>query len=172
MRVLQSPADGYTFLVDAANQLTNPLLMKRPRFDYRTAFVPVTQFCQFPAGDRGEAGLPGADDRGVHRHGKAQPNTISYGTPPAAGMGHLAGELFQRQAGIRLVHAPYRGGADAARDIIAGVVDAVLITTSSIRPPVRPGKARVLAVTSPQRAPALSGCADPRGKRLSRLRDE
>ncbi|RYI99721.1 MAG: twin-arginine translocation pathway signal protein, partial [Acetobacteraceae bacterium] len=83
------------------------------------------------------------------------PNTISYGTPPAAGMAHLAGELFQRLAGIKLVHAPYRGGADAARDIAAGVLDSVLITTSSIRPPVQAGRARVLAVTSPQRTAAF-----------------
>ena len=85
---------------------------------------------------------------------KAAPNTISYGTPPAAGMAHLAGEMFQRLAGIRLVHAPYRGGADAARDIAAGVVDSVVITTSSIRPPVQAGRARVLAVTSLKRSPA------------------
>jgi tripartite-type tricarboxylate transporter receptor subunit TctC len=53
------------------------------------------------------------------------------------------------------MHAPYRGGADAARDIMAGSVDAVLITTSSIRPPVSSGRARVLAVTSLQRVPSL-----------------
>ena len=62
---------------------------------------------------------------------------------------------FERQAGIRLVHAPYRGGADAARDILAGSIDAVLITTSSIRPPVQAGRARILAVTSPARVPSL-----------------
>ena len=69
-------------------------------------------------------------------------------------MAHLAGAEFQRLAGIRLVRAPYRGGADAARDIAAGVVDAVVITTSSIRPPVQAGRARILAVTSAHRAAA------------------
>ena len=70
-------------------------------------------------------------------------------------MAHLAGEAFQKQAGIRLVHTPYRGGADAARDIAAGVVDAVIITTNSIRPPVQAGQARILAVTSLERVPTL-----------------
>ena len=83
---------------------------------------------------------------------KAKPDTISYGTPPAAGMGHMAGEELQRRAGIKLIHAPYRGGADAARDIGAGAIDSVIITTSSIRPPLAGEKARVLAVTSAKRA--------------------
>jgi tripartite-type tricarboxylate transporter receptor subunit TctC len=69
-------------------------------------------------------------------------------------MGHMAGELLQQTTGIRLIHAPYRGGADAARDIAAGTVDSVIITTSSIRPPVASGRARVLAVTSAHRAEA------------------
>ncbi len=86
---------------------------------------------------------------------KAKPGTISYGTPPAAGMAHMAGEELQRRAGIKLIHVPYRGGADAARDIGAGAVDSVIITTNSIRPPVATGRARVLAVTSLKRSVAF-----------------
>ncbi len=153
--VLQSPPDGYSFLVDAANQLTNPLLMRDLGFDYRTAFAPVTQIASFPQVIAVKRDFPARTIAEFIALAKAAPNTISYGTPPAAGMAHLAGELFQRLAGIRLVHAPYRGGADAARDIAAGVLDAVLITTSSIRPPVQAGLARILAVTSPQRTAAF-----------------
>ena len=82
---------------------------------------------------------------------KAKPGTISYGTPPAAGMGQMAGEELQRRADIKLIHAPYRGGADAARDIGAGAIDSVIITTSSIRPPLAAGRVRILAVTSLKR---------------------
>jgi tripartite-type tricarboxylate transporter receptor subunit TctC len=152
---LQSPKDGYTFLVDAANQLTNPPLMKDLGFDYRTAFIPVSQFCQFPQVIAVKRDFPARTIQELIAHARDRPNAISYGTPPAAGMGHLAGEVFQKRAGIKLIHTPYRGGADAARDIAAGVVDAVLITTSSIRPPMQAGQARVLAVTSPQRVPTL-----------------
>ena len=67
-------------------------------------------------------------------------------------MGHMAGEELQKRAGIKLIHTPYRGGADAARDIGAGAIDSVIITTSSIRPPLASKKARVLAVTSARRA--------------------
>ncbi|NOG69654.1 tripartite tricarboxylate transporter substrate-binding protein [Roseicella sp. DB1501] len=152
---LQSPHDGYTFLVDAANQLTNPALMKDLGFDYRTAFVPVSQFCLFPQVIAVKRDFPARTIQEFIALARARPGSISYGTPPAAGMAHLAGEAFQKQAGIRLVHTPYRGGADAARDIAAGVVDAVIITTNSIRPPVQAGQARILAVTSLERVPTL-----------------
>jgi tripartite-type tricarboxylate transporter receptor subunit TctC len=152
--VLQSPPDGYTFLVDAANQLTNPLLLRDLGFDYRAAFQPVTHVANFPQVIAVKHDFPAQSIEAFIAAAKARPGGISYGTPPAAGMGHLAGELFQRLAGIRLVHAPYRGGADAARDIAAGVVDSVIITTSSIRPPVQAGRARILAVTSAGRAAA------------------
>ncbi|MBK1660221.1 Bug family tripartite tricarboxylate transporter substrate binding protein [Paracraurococcus ruber] len=152
---LQSPKDGYTFLVDAANQLTNPPLMKDLGFDYRTAFIPVSQFCFFPQVVAVKRDFPARTIGEFIALAKDRPGAISYGTPPAAGMAHMAGEVFQRRAGIRLIHTPYRGGADAARDIAAGVLDAVLITTSSIRPPAQAGQARILAVTSLARVPTL-----------------
>jgi tripartite-type tricarboxylate transporter receptor subunit TctC len=153
--LLQSPRDGYTFLVDAANQLTNPALMRDLPFDYTKDFTPVTQISSFPQVIAVKQDFPANSIAEFIQVAKARPGTISVGTPPAAGMAHLALAAFETQAGIRLVHSPYRGGADAARDIMAGVVDAVLITTSSIRPPVTAGRARVLAVTSLERVPSL-----------------
>jgi tripartite-type tricarboxylate transporter receptor subunit TctC len=70
-------------------------------------------------------------------------------------MAHLALAAFEKRAGVKLVHAPYRGGADAARDLLAGSIDAVLITSSSVRPPVQAGRARILAVTSLERIATL-----------------
>jgi tripartite-type tricarboxylate transporter receptor subunit TctC len=152
---LQSPRDGYTFLVDAANQLTNPVLVRDLPFDYLTAFTPVTQISSFPQVIAVKHDFPARDLAEFVELARRRPGQISVGTPPAAGMAHLALASFEHRAGIRLMHAPYRGGADAARDIMAGSVDAVLITTSSIRPPVSSGRARVLAVTSLQRVPSL-----------------
>jgi tripartite-type tricarboxylate transporter receptor subunit TctC len=153
--LLQSPRDGYTFLVDAANQLTNPALMRDLPFDYATAFIPITQISAFPQVIAVKNDFPAQDIAAFVAQAKARPNAISIGTPPAAGMAHLALAAFEKRAGIKLNHAAYRGGADAARDIMAGSIDAVLITTSSIRPPVVAGKARVLAVTSLERPPSL-----------------
>lgn len=152
---LQAPRDGYTFLIDAANQLTNPVLLRDLPFDYEASFIPVSLVCFFPQVIAVKTDFPARTIQEFIEVAKARPGTISVGTPPAAGMGHLALASFERQAGIRLVHAPYRGGADAARDILAGSIDAVLITTSSIRPPVQAGRARILAVTSLERVPSL-----------------
>lgn len=153
--VLQAPRDGQTFLIDAANQITNPLLMKDLPFDYQQTWLPVTQLASFAQVVAVKQDFPSKTIQEFIAAAKAKPGTISYGTPPAAGMAHMAGEELQRRAGIRLIHVPYRGGADAARDIGAGAVDSVIITTNSIRPPVAAGRARVLAVTSLKRSSAF-----------------
>jgi tripartite-type tricarboxylate transporter receptor subunit TctC len=153
--VLQSPRDGQTFLIDAANQVTNPYLIKDLPFDYAATWVPVTKLSNFPQVVAVKHDLPAQSIQEYIALAKAKPGILSYGTPPAAGMGHMAGEELQRRVGIKLIHAPYRGGADAARDIGAGAVDSVIITTSSIRPPVASGRARVLAVTSLKRSAAF-----------------
>jgi tripartite-type tricarboxylate transporter receptor subunit TctC len=153
--LLQSPRDGYTFLVDAANQLTNQVLMREVPFQYEADFSPVTLISTFPQVLAVKTDFPARDFAGFLARAKERSATISIGTPPAAGMAHLALASLERRAGIRLMHAPYRGGADAARDITAGVVDAVLITSSSVRAPVSAGKARILAVTSLERIPSL-----------------
>lgn len=149
--VLQAPRDGQTFLIDAANQLTNPFLIKDLPFDYEKTWLPVTKLSDFPQVVAVKQDFPAKTIQEYLAAAKQRPGTISYGTPPAAGMGHMAGEELQRRADIKLIHAPYRGGADAARDIGAGAVDSVIITTSSIRPPLAAGRARVLAVTSLKR---------------------
>jgi tripartite-type tricarboxylate transporter receptor subunit TctC len=153
--VLQAPRDGQTFLVDAANQITNPILMKDLPFDYMQTWLPVTQLASFAQVVAVKQDFPSTTIQEFIAAAKAKPGSISYGTPPAAGMAHMAGEELQRRAGIRLIHVPYRGGADAARDIGAGAVDSVIITTNSIRPPVAAGRARVLAVTSLKRSAAF-----------------
>jgi tripartite-type tricarboxylate transporter receptor subunit TctC len=153
--VLQSPRDGYTYLWDAANQITNPVLMRDLPFDYRTSFLPVTLAAKFPQAITVKQDFPARTLAEFIEYAKARPGTITCGTPPTAGMGHFALELFQRRAGIQLVHAAYRGGADAARDITGGQIDSVLITTSTVRGPVQAGKARILAITSARRIPAL-----------------
>ncbi|MBR2815373.1 MAG: twin-arginine translocation pathway signal protein [Reyranella sp.] len=153
--VLQAPRDGQTFLVDAANQITNPLLIKDLPFDYQQTWIPVTQLSSFPQVVAVKHDFAAKTIQEYIAEAKAKPGTISYGTPPAAGMGQMAGEELQRRAGIKLIHAPYRGGADAARDIGAGAIDSVIITTSSIRPPLAAGRVRILAVTSLKRTAAF-----------------
>lgn len=120
---LQSPRDGYTFLVDAANQITNPYLIKDVPFDYEATWLPVTQLSIFPQVVAVKHDFPVKTIQEYIAMAKAKPGTVSYCTPPAAGMGDLAGEALQSQAGIKLIHVPYRGGADARREWPAGFRD-------------------------------------------------
>jgi tripartite-type tricarboxylate transporter receptor subunit TctC len=149
--VAQAAPDGYTFLWEGNNHLTNKLLVKDIAIDYRTAFVPVMLTARFPQVLAVRHDFPARDLDEFVKHAQANPGKVTCGTPPAGGMGHLALELLQRRADFRLIHAPYKGGPDAVRDVMGGQIDAVLLTTSTIRPALQGGKARVLAVSSAQR---------------------
>jgi tripartite-type tricarboxylate transporter receptor subunit TctC len=149
--VMQAPRDGMTFLVDAANQITNEFLIKDIPFNYEKTWIPVTRLADFPQVLAVKKDFPAKTLKEYIEMAKAKPGTIGFGTPPAAGMAHMAGEQLQKLAGIKLIHAPYRGGADAARDIGANAIDSVIITTSSIRSPYSAGTCRILAVTSEKR---------------------
>ena len=149
--VAQAAPDGYTYLWDGNNHLTNRLLVKGITLDYRTAFAPVMLTARFPQVIAVRQDFPARTFDEFLGYAQANPGKVSCGTPPAGGMGHLALELLQRVANVRIIHTPYRGGPDAVRDIMGGQIDSVLLTTSTIRPALQGGKARVLAVSSAQR---------------------
>ena len=153
--VLQMPKDGYAFLVNSAQFLVNPVLMKNLPFDFATSFVPVTRLAAFPQVVAVRSDFPATTIAEFLAYAKANPGRVSYGTPPAAGMGHLAGALLQSKAGIKLNHAPYRLATEAVRDLSGGQIDAVILTTSTIQPALQGNKGRVLAITSARRTPAM-----------------
>ncbi len=84
--MLQSPRDGQTFLVDAANQLTNQSLIKDIPFDYEKTWLPVSQLAVYPQVVAVKTDFPAQTIQEYIAAAKAKPDTISYGTPPAAGM--------------------------------------------------------------------------------------
>lgn len=155
--VLNAPRDGYSYLIDAMNQITNPLLLRDLPFDYASSFVPVTMTARFPQVVAVKADLPVRSIGEFIDYVRARPGQISCGTPPAAGSGHLAMALLEQRAGLQFVHAPYRGGADAARDIAGGQIDSMILTSSTARGPIQAGRARALAMTSSERSPAYPG---------------
>jgi tripartite-type tricarboxylate transporter receptor subunit TctC len=151
----QQPHDGYTFFVNSSQILVNPVLMTNLPIDLRTAFVPVTRLSRFPQVLAVRQDFPAASLQEFIAHARGRPGNVTFGTPPGAGMGQMAGELLQQMTGVRLQHVAYRLATDAARDVGAGTLDAVIMTTSTIRPFVQSGRVRVLGVASAQRSPAL-----------------
>ncbi len=102
------------------------------------------------------AGFPAEDIAGLIAHGR-RGASISFGTPGVGGVGHLAGALLGSRAGIAMEHIAYRGGADAARDLAAGNLEAAIITPNSLDAVVQTGRARALAQTSEHPSPLLPG---------------
>lgn len=149
--VAQAAPDGYTFLWEGNNHLTNRLLVKDITLDYRTAFTPVMLTARFPQVVAVRHDFPAQTFDEFIKYAQANPGKVTCGTPAAGGMGHLALELLQRVGNFRVIHTPYRGGPDATRDLMGGQIDSVILTTSTIRPALQGNKARVLAVSSAQR---------------------
>lgn len=152
--VASAAPDGYTLLWDASSHLVNPALMRGLSFDYATGFTPISQVVTFPGVLAVKTGFPAASVAEFIAQAKARPGSISVGTQGNATAGHIGLLQFSRPAGIEVIHVPYRGGADAARDLAAGTVDAVFITTVSAGPLVDAGRARFLAVSTLQRIPS------------------
>ncbi len=147
--VARAPADGHTLLFDASSHLVNPHLMRGLPFDYATAFAPISQVVTFPQVLAVKVDLP--VNTLAEFVALARTRVMSIGTQGNATAGHLGLATFLRTAGINATHVPYRGGADAARDLAAGTLDGVFITMLSARPIVESGRARFLAVASAQR---------------------
>lgn len=150
----QSPPDGYTLVLEGATTITSPLVNKSLPLDYEM-LVPVTQLTAAPYVLGMRADFPAQDLRGFLAEAARRPGAVTFGTPGVAHIGHLMGELLQAMAGVKLEHIPYRGGADAARDLAAGRIDAVFISESSLRPVLESGKAKPIGVTGATRRPSL-----------------
>jgi tripartite-type tricarboxylate transporter receptor subunit TctC len=154
--VAQAPPDGYTLLFESIAFLIAPLIVRGLSFDYETAFAPVGQAVAAPYVLAVKRDFPGRDVAGFVAAARAAPGSVTYGTPGVGSPGHLAGALLESRAGIKLEHVPYRGGAEAARDLAAGNIAAVLITANSIKPLIDDGRAHGVALTSAERRGSLA----------------
>jgi tripartite-type tricarboxylate transporter receptor subunit TctC len=153
--VAASAADGYTLLMDASNHMVNPGLLKNLPFDYATAFAPITQFVLFPQVITVRADLPARSIGDLVALAKAQPGRLSYGSPGNGTAGHIGGAFFIRCTGTEITHVPYRGGADANRDLAAGVIEIGSTTLVSARALIESGRTQALAAMTPSRLPSL-----------------
>lgn len=147
--VAQAPPDGTTLLFTTLSHATNPFLLSGLPFDYGTAFAPISQVVLWPQLLAVKNGFPTRNVAEFLVHARA--NAVSYGTPGLATAQHLVAEMLRMRTGARLEHIPYRGGADAARDLAAGVLDAAFMTTSTALPLLQADRVRMLAVCTPER---------------------
>ncbi|MEK7877505.1 MAG: tripartite tricarboxylate transporter substrate binding protein [Pseudomonadota bacterium] len=153
--VAKAAPDGYTLLVTPAPFTINPSLLARLPYDALTDFAPITLINTTPLVLVVNPGVPARSVKELIALAKARPGQLNFGSSGTGGSNHLAGELFNAMAGVKMVHIPYKGNAPALIDLAGGHVDLIFNGVTSALPLIKSGKLRALAVTSMQRSAAL-----------------
>ncbi len=151
---VKSPADGYTLMLTAASYTVNPFVYKVP-FDSLKDITPIAQLARGPFIIAVTPSLPAKTLKELVDLAKKQPGKLSYASAGSGSITHVASEYFMDQAGIDVIHVPYKGTSPALTDTIAGNTQIVFGTVASTIPHVKGGKLRALAVSTPKRLPAL-----------------
>jgi len=148
----RAAADGYTLLWTLSSHTTNPSLYAKLSFDADKDFAPITLGANAPQIVVATTSLPVKDIRELIAYAKANPGKVTYASPGVGSPGHLAGELLKQQAGINMLHVPYKGAGPAIPDVISGNVSLMISSMSAAMSHVRAGKMRALGVTSLKRS--------------------
>ncbi|AVS99811.1 LacI family transcriptional regulator [Paracidovorax avenae] len=154
--VAKAAPDGYTLgMGQTANLAINPSLYAKMPYDASRALVPVATVAGQPVVlvVNAESRFKALAD--LVAAAKAKPDSLSMASAGNGTVGHLTGELFIRQAGIRTSHIPYKGAGPAATDLLGGQVDYYFATPQTVIPFIKAGKLRALAVSSAKRLPVL-----------------
>jgi len=153
--VAKSPPDGNTWLLVFDTHAVNPTLLGNLPFDNEKDFEPVSLIATAPYVMARNPSRPYANVADLVRAAKEKPKTISYASVGSGSIGHLALVLFGRDAGIELIHVPYRGGGPAMNDAVAGHVDLIIASAAQLMPQITPGALRPVAQMGPTRLQGL-----------------
>ena len=152
----KSPADGYTLMVGSIGTFAiNMSMYKNAKYDTMRDFDAITVAVRTPNVLITPPNFPANSLAEFIAYAKKNPGKISYGSSGSGSSDHLSAELFKQQTGSFGVHIPYRGGAAAQMDIMAGTIEASFQNFGTVLPYINGGKMKALAVTSMQRMPQL-----------------
>lgn len=154
--VAKSAADGYTLLLGNQGILaTNVSLYSKLAFDPVRDFSPVVLLASQPNILVVHPSLPVKSVKELIALAKRKPGELNYASSGTGAATHLAGELFKSMAGVSMVHIPYKGAPQALTDVIAGQVQLMFASVTSVKPQIEAGRLRALAVTDSKRSQAL-----------------
>jgi tripartite-type tricarboxylate transporter receptor subunit TctC len=153
--VAKSPPDGYTMGVVITAHVINPGLRTDLPYDTMKDLSGVSMVAVQHIALVATPGLEANTVPELIALAKKSPGKLTYATPGTGTAMHLAGELLKSQAGIDIVHVPYKGGAPAYPDVISGRVALQIDPMSASMPNIKAGKVKILAIASPQRAPTV-----------------
>jgi tripartite-type tricarboxylate transporter receptor subunit TctC len=144
----KSPPDGYTILLGTVGAMAvNPSLFSRLPFDPVKDFVAVTQAAEALNALVVHPSLPVKNVKEFIALAKRRPGELHYGSSGQGAADHLSGELFDRLTGTKMVHVPYKGGAPAMLDLMAGNVQLIFATIATSAGNIKAGKIRALGLT-------------------------
>ena len=154
--VVRAPPDGYTLLFGSSSSFAvNPAVMKNLRFDVQKDLKLVGLVSYTPHVLVVRSSLAAGSLAELIALAKARPGKLTYASSGAGGAIHLASELFKREAGVDIVHVPYRGGGPAVMGLLTGDVDVFINDASTTVENVRAGKLKALAMAWSKRSPLL-----------------
>jgi tripartite-type tricarboxylate transporter receptor subunit TctC len=152
----RAPADGYTIFVSSLGPFViGPHLIKNVPYDPLNDFDYITVAVQAPNVLAVPASSPHKSFADVLKFMKANPEKMSFASAGNGTSDHLTAELLWQETGTKATHVPYKGGAPAMSDLIAGQVDATFMNINTGLPNIKAGKLRALAITSTKRSPLL-----------------
>jgi tripartite-type tricarboxylate transporter receptor subunit TctC len=154
--VAKSPPDGSSWLMVFDNHAANPFVLPSLPYDTEKDLDPVLFIGTAPYVLSTQPQKPFKTLGDVIAAAKAKPVSISYASVGSGSVGHLAMVLLSKQADVRLVHVPYRGGGPAMNDAVAGHVDLIIGSTAISIPQIQAGAIRPLVQTGKARTPALA----------------
>ncbi|MGH6643461.1 MAG: Bug family tripartite tricarboxylate transporter substrate binding protein [Bradyrhizobium sp.] len=153
--VVRAPADGYTLLLAAPANAINATLYDKLNFDFLRDMDAVAGLIRFPNVVVVNPSVPVKSIPELIAYAKANPGTLNMASSGNGSTIHMSGELFKMLTGINMVHVPYRGGAPAMTDLLAGQVQVMFDNIPTCAEHVKSGKLRGLAVTSTTRSDVL-----------------
>ena len=154
-QLTKAEPDGYTIGVVASAITVTPQMMAKPSFDAARDFTPVSLLMSTPLMLVTGLNSPYRSVADYVAAAKASPGKITFASGGTGTMTHLLAEQLQLQAGLKLIHVPYKGGAPALNDVLAGHVPVYFDTLTTSAKLVQENKLRGLAIVSPNRSPAL-----------------
>ena len=154
--VAKAAPDGYTIGICSAGALAiSASLVEKVPYDATKDLTAITLVASVPELLGVPEQFPAKDFKELVAMAKAQPGKLNFGSSGPGSMPHLAGELLKINAGIDIVHVPYRGAAPAVNDLLGGQVQMVFLDTPVLLPHIQSGKMRALAVAAKERAPSV-----------------
>ncbi len=153
--VAKAPPDGYTLLVVPATHAVNPSLYAKVPYDTLLDLTHVSLIAEAPFILVVHPSLPAKNVRGLAELARKRPGQLNFAAASLGGLPHLAGELFNLMNNVKMVAIPYKGGAPATVDLLAGHVPIMFNSMLASMPHVKGGKLRALGITTLKRSTAV-----------------